>query len=94
MCISKSFCILVQLMRDNNQNPKKMKISREQVEELVEKSGEWTGVAGSGTGTNWDLLVFENEDYEELELTHHDGVYYIDGGETDYEEFVEFISNL
>ena len=69
-------------------------IERSKVVELVEKSGEWTGCEGSGTGTNWDLLVFENESGEELTLTHYDDEYYIDGDETNYQEFVEIISNL
>ena len=70
------------------------KIERSKVVELVEKSGEWIGCEGSGTGTDWDLLSFENEVGEKLSLTHFDDIYYINRDEVNYEQFVEIISNL
>lgn len=70
------------------------KIERSKVVELVEKSGKWVGTVGSGTGTNWDLLVFENESGEELKLTHYDNSYHIRGWWSSYDDFVYYISNL
>jgi hypothetical protein len=72
-----------------------MKVSREEVQQLVKKSNQWFGCYGSGSGFNWDGLGFENEDGKEMFLSHDNGTYYVDGYQfQSTKDFLDFLNNL
>ena len=59
-----------------------MKISRKELVDYVESNNpKWIGSEASGTGYDWDMLVFENEDNDhELVVNHYseEGLFYVD----------------
>ena len=93
-----------------NLTPKTMMISRNELEELVEKSNKFLCCGASGVDYEWTQLQFESttEDCVVMTIEECDGEFYIttedysdEDGETldsfsvdSVEELIEFISNL